>query len=97
MTLPSPSLKSAEEVAKEIAKKWYAGEGPIPAQMLARTLSQAIQTDRSRLIQYIREKMPKKIGGTPRGSKDFHLATNAKVEGWNSCIEAFKKLLQEVK
>lgn len=77
---------------EEVAKEYMDSRGYIS--IMRMSLAEAIKLDRSRMVQYIREKMPKKedmrklnIDGFERGEK----------LGWNSCIEAVEKILEEVK
>ena len=88
-----------EEVAKEIKriafrlsheygdrKDWF-------YKCVDPSIIQSIKLDRSRLIQYIREKMPKNRPYEDRMCDE----PDCFPEGWNSCIEAVEKLLEGMK
>ena len=77
-TLPSP-----EELAKEILNTY---EKNSSLRSCLEAFGRIIQQDRSRLIAYLKENMPKK----DRKCDEW-------TEGWNSAIEAVEKLLGEMR
>ena len=87
--LPSPSLKSAEEVAKAIIEKWNGVDSV--SRPLIYLLTDTVSRDRSRLVQYIREKMPKeRVYSEDRDASVYD-------SGFNDAIEAVEKLLEGMK
>ena len=91
-----------EDVAKEIAKYCvYGHEEEIGwhAHAFKIIIGKGIKADRTRLIAYLREKMPKKNVET---YDDRTLSYNPHdqdiyCEGWNSAIEAVERVLGEMK
>ena len=82
MTIPSP-----EEVAKEIVDAYYSTVGAYPGEQ---AIARIIFRDRSRLIQYIREKMQELKVEVDKD--DWSYCT-----GRNEAIEAVEKLLEGIK
>lgn len=86
-------LKSAEEVAKEIVSNFNhkptitvcAVEPSLKAQ-----IAEAIKADRSRLIAYLREKMPKEREYSEDNDESVYDV------GFNDAIEAMERLMKEV-
>ena len=91
--LPTPSLKSPEEMAKEIINTIRQFDD---CEYRLEEAEKVIKLDRSRIIQYIREKMPK-----PYGTMAYCDAENKDeinhFEGWNSALEAVEKILEGMK
>lgn len=86
MTLPTP-----EEVASIILTLLHVPPDYFLKEK-GRELIKIIIADRSRLIQHIREKMPME-----RSYSYVDPDSDAVANGWNSAIEAFEKILEEVK
>ena len=97
MTLPTPSLKSPEEVAKELLDVYYRSGA---WEQIGIGFQDVIQADRSRLVAYLREKVPKKrrfhwvkesedVIGMKTRTGDFG-------GGWNSALEAVEKILGDI-
>lgn len=63
-----------------------------------RLITEIIPADRSRLVAYIREKMPKQMSPMEkiRGYDAAGDLYDSETQGWNSCIEAFERVLKEV-
>ena len=82
-------LKSAEEVAKELLNVYHRAGG---WKAVGDGFVEVIKLDRSRLVAYIKSKMPRKDTSPTFTSIDFSVR-----EGFNKAIEAVEKILEEVK